>query len=59
MTQPHCIHCGESLTSAPEKEDGYRFIRCLACGARNILAEESSIEPEAEELFIGYINAQA
>jgi hypothetical protein len=36
---PHCIHCKDTLLSAPEKEDGYWFMRCLSCGARNILSQ--------------------
>jgi DNA-directed RNA polymerase subunit RPC12/RpoP len=57
-----CLHCGEELSSPPEKEEGYWFLRCLACGARNILAEHplpSSLEPDTEDLLIGYIDAQA
>ncbi len=50
-----CLHCGEGLTSEPEKEKGFWFIRCLACGACNILAEPplpASPEPDTEEVFI-------
>jgi DNA-directed RNA polymerase subunit RPC12/RpoP len=56
-----CIHCGERLAAEPEKGTGFRFIRCLACGTRNILAEHplSSPEPDTEDLFIGYIDAHA
>jgi DNA-directed RNA polymerase subunit RPC12/RpoP len=57
-----CRHCGEDLTSPPEKEEGYWFLRCLACGTRNILAEPplpASPEPDTEDLFIGYLHAQA
>ena len=59
--QAHCIHWGEDLSSPPEKEEGYWFLRCLTCGARNILAEHPlpSSEPDTEDLFIGYIDAQA
>lgn len=33
-----CLHCGQELTQDPEKERGDWFLRCLGCGARNILA---------------------
>jgi hypothetical protein len=57
----YCIHCGESLIAEPEKEKGFWFLRCLSCGARNILAEHPlpSPEPDTEEIFIGYIDAPA
>jgi hypothetical protein len=61
---PHCVHCQDTLLSAPEKEDGYWFMRCLSCGARNILSQPPLPlfvpEPESTDaLFIGYIDAQA
>ena len=62
MTHPtDCLHCGESLTSEPEKEKGFWFLRCLSCGAHNILAGPplpASPEPDTEDLLIGYTDAQ-
>ena len=34
----HCTRCSEELAGNPEKERGDWFIRCLGCGARNIIA---------------------
>jgi DNA-directed RNA polymerase subunit RPC12/RpoP len=33
----NCAHCGKPLLSSPEREAGDWVIRCLACGARNII----------------------
>ena len=33
----HCAHCGRPLTSSPEQDAGDWIIRCLVCGARNIV----------------------
>jgi hypothetical protein len=33
-----CRHCQSPLVVSPEWESGDWFIRCLVCGARNILA---------------------
>ena len=56
---PPCVHCHDPLLSAPEKEDGYWFMRCLSCGARNILSQPPlpSLAPElTNELgFQGFI----
>jgi DNA-directed RNA polymerase subunit RPC12/RpoP len=32
-----CTHCGRALTASPEPEAGDWIIRCLSCGARNIV----------------------
>jgi len=32
-----CIHCGRTLNSSPEPDAGDWIIRCLSCGARNII----------------------
>lgn len=65
MIHYYCIHCGEELVSAPEKEEGYWFVRCLACGAHNVLAQPPlpSLDPDepapADEPFIGYIEPKS
>jgi DNA-directed RNA polymerase subunit RPC12/RpoP len=33
----NCAHCGRQLSSSPEQDAGDWIIRCLACGARNII----------------------
>jgi len=33
----NCTHCGRALTTPPEQDTGDWIIRCLACGARNIV----------------------
>jgi hypothetical protein len=33
-----CKRCQASLTTEPEYEDHDWFLRCLACGAKNLLA---------------------
>ena len=32
-----CTHCGQALTTSPEPDAGDWIIRCLSCGARNII----------------------
>jgi DNA-directed RNA polymerase subunit RPC12/RpoP len=32
-----CAHCSQQLTSSPERDAGDWFIRCLSCGAHNII----------------------
>ena len=32
-----CTHCGRALTMSPEPDGGDWIIRCLACGARNVI----------------------
>ena len=34
----YCRHCLSKLVANPEWESGDWFIRCLTCGARNLLA---------------------
>ena len=34
----YCRHCLSQLVGNPEWESGDWFIRCLVCGARNLLA---------------------
>jgi hypothetical protein len=58
----YCRHCLSQLVASPEWESGDWFIRCLACGARNLLAitveivgwrgeNANSMGPEQEVLF--------
>jgi hypothetical protein len=34
----YCRHCLSPLVTSPEWESGDWFMRCLVCGARNVLA---------------------
>jgi hypothetical protein len=38
LTIPYCRHCLSQLDAKLEWESGDWFIRCLVCGARNLLA---------------------
>jgi DNA-directed RNA polymerase subunit RPC12/RpoP len=33
----NCVHCGRQLTTVPEPDADDWVIRCLACGARNVI----------------------
>jgi DNA-directed RNA polymerase subunit RPC12/RpoP len=33
----NCAECASALDQAPERSEGAWVIRCLACGARNII----------------------
>ncbi len=37
MTTYNCAHCGRALSAAPEQDAGDWIIRCLLCGARNVI----------------------
>jgi hypothetical protein len=58
MTTQHCLRCGEKLGQPLEKEDGDWFVRCLSCGARNILGQLplTGFVPEllSDVTFIGW-----
>jgi hypothetical protein len=43
FSQHFCHNCGAALTMQPEKEAGDLFLRCLACGAKNLLGFKVSI----------------
>ena len=37
VTQYLCRHCECPVTTDPECEDGNWFLRCLVCGAKNVI----------------------
>lgn len=37
MQHQSCRHCDTELDSSPERSEGDWFIRCLSCGAKNIV----------------------
>lgn len=44
MNDDHCKNCGAELTECPEPEHpehSATFIRCMVCGAKNVLSVEA------------------
>ena len=37
LTEYLCRHCESPLSTDPECEDGEWFLRCLVCGAKNVI----------------------
>lgn len=50
----HCAHCQADLYECPDKEFGDWIVRCLDCGAKNVIEIVRVSNPIADLEVIGW-----